>query len=398
MNDSAVDDLTLRVAGSIHEVDAAAWDACAARDPAAINPFVRHAFFSALEDSGSVCVATGWKPHHLLLESPEGRLIGCAPLYLKSHSYGEYVFDWGWAQAYQRAGGRYYPKLQCAVPFTPVTGPRLMVRPDLPAARRTELQRALAAGMVELARRLKVSSLHVTFPPEDEWALMTEAGLMPRIGQQYHWNNEGYGSFDDFLSALSSRKRKAIRKEREKANSAGVEIVTLTGREIAAEHWDAFYRFYVSTSDRKWGQAYLERGFFDLLSARMGDAVVLMLGRQAGRWVCGAINLRSHDTLYGRNWGAVVDVPMLHFEVCYYRAIDFAIAHKLAWVEAGAQGQHKIQRGYLPRATYSAHWIADPGLRGAVARFLAAEREAVEQDMEALAELGPFKRGEDQPC
>jgi predicted N-acyltransferase len=257
---------------------------------------------------------------------------------------------------------------------------------------RRSLQRTLLAGMVELARQLKVSSLHVTFPTEEEYDLMRGAGLLARLGQQYHWKNEGYGSFDDFLEALSSRKRKNIRKEREKANDAGVEILTLTGKEITSEHWDAFYRFYTSTSDRKWGQAYLERSFFDLLGESMGDAVVLMMGRQGKRWVCGAINLRSHDTLYGRNWGTIVDLPMLHFEVCYYRAIDFAIANKLAWVEAGAQGQHKIQRGYLPRATYSTHWIADSGLRGAVARFLEQERDAVEHDIEALRELGPFKR------
>ena len=391
----AHDDLTLKVVGSIHDISATDWDGCASVSPETLNPFVRHAFYAALEESGSVSVSAGWKPQHVVLADKDGRVLGCAALYLKSHSYGEYVFDWGWAQAYERAGGRYYPKLQCAVPFTPVTGPRLMVRPDLAADDRAALQRGLLGGMVELARRLKVSSFHVTFPPEDEYALMSEAGLLPRIGQQYHWKNEGYGTFDDFLEALSSRKRKNIRKEREKANACGVEIVTLQGAEITAAHWDAFYRFYTSTSDRKWGQAYLERSFFDLLSACMGDAVVLMMGRQSGRWVCGAINLRSHDTLYGRNWGTMVDLPMLHFEVCYYRAIDYAIEHKLAWVEAGAQGQHKIQRGYLPRPTYSAHWIADPGLRGAVGRFLDQERAAVEQDIEALVELGPFKRGGD---
>jgi predicted N-acyltransferase len=272
-----------------------------------------------------------------------------------------------------------------------------MVRPDVAPELRTSLQRTLIAGMVELARQLKVSSLHVTFPTEEEYRVMTDAGLMARIGQQYHWKNDGYGTFDDFLAALSSRKRKNIRKEREVANGAGIEIETLSGRDITSAHWDAFYRFYLATSDRKWGQAYLERAFFDLLSERMGDAVVLVMGRRGKQWVCGAINLRSHDTLFGRNWGTIVDVPMLHFEVCYYRAIDYAIANKLAWVEAGAQGQHKIQRGYLPRATYSAHWIADAGLRGAVARFLAAEREAVAQDMQALTELGPFRRDSASP-
>ncbi len=397
MNDSSLSDLSLKVVGSIHKVPAESWDACAATDRREINPFVRHDFLSALEDSNSVGLDAGWKPQHLVLEAADGQVLGCAPIYLKGHSYGEYVFDWGWAQAYERAGGRYYPKLQCAVPFTPVTGPRLMVRPDLRAETRTALHRTLVAGMIELARELKVSSVHVTFPTEPEFEVMTAAGLLPRLGRQYHWKNDGYASFDDFLEALSSRKRKNIRKEREKANEAGIEILTLVGDEITSEHWDAFYKFYQSTSDRKWGSAYLERSFFDLLSARMGEAVVLMMGRKDGRWVCGAINFRSHDTLYGRNWGTIVDVPMLHFEVCYYRAIDFAIANKLAWVEAGAQGEHKLQRGYLPRATYSAHWIADAGLRGAVARFLEAERQSVVDDMEALTELGPFKRENASP-
>ena len=397
MTGSDEDELTLKVAGGVDQIPAAEWDACASATPETINPFVRHAFFSALEDSKSVSNMAGWKAQHLLLYGPDRSLLGVAPIYLKSHSYGEYVFDWSWAEASQRAGGRYYPKLQCAVPFTPGTGPRLRVRPTLPEAQRTNLQRTLLAGMVELARQLKVSSLHVTFPTEAEAAVMDDAGLLPRIGQQYHWRNDGYETFDDFLAALSSRKRKNIRKEREVANSAGIEILTLSGKEITSEHWDAFFQFYMSTSDRKWGQAYLERSFFDLLGERMGESVVLMMGRQGARWVCGAINFRSHDTLYGRNWGTVVDVPMLHFEVCYYRAIDYAIANKLAWVEAGAQGQHKIQRGYLPRATYSAHWIADPGLRDAIARYLVAERESVTEDMENLTELGPFKRSGASP-
>ncbi len=384
-------DWTLKVVSSIHDIDATDWDVCAGVHGPQHNPFVRHAFFSALEDSGSVDADTGWQPQHVVLEDSKGRILACAPLYLKNHSYGEYVFDWGWAEAYQRAGGRYYPKLQCAVPFTPVTGPRLLVRGDSDASTRTELQRALLAGMEELARRLKVSSLHVTFPTQSEADLMTQAGFLPRLGEQYHWKNEGYASFDDFLEALSSRKRKAIRKEREKANSAGITIRTLVGSEITSTHWDAFFDFYMNTSDRKWGQAYLTREFFDLLGQRLGDAVVLVIGEQSGTPVCGALNLRGGDTLFGRNWGTLVDIPMLHFEVCYYRAIDFAIAHKLAWVEAGAQGQHKLQRGYLPRATYSAHWIADTGFRQAVARFLEQEREAISEDIAVRTELGPFK-------
>lgn len=379
---------TLKVVSSIHGIDASSWDACAG----AQNPFVRHAFFSALEDSASASAEAGWQPQHLVLERADGRVLACAPLYLKSHSYGEYVFDWSWAEAYQRAGGRYYPKLQCAVPFTPVTGPRLMVRGDVDAGETDELRRALTAGMVELARRLKVSSLHITFPSAEENALMTEAGFLPRIGEQYHWKNEGYATFEDFLAALSSRKRKAIRKERETANSAGIAIRTLVGAEITSRHWDAFFRFYMNTSDRKWGQAYLNREFFELLGQRMGEAVVLVMGEDGGRPVCGALNLRGGDTLFGRNWGTLVERPMLHFEVCYYRAIDFAIQHKLGWVEAGAQGRHKLQRGYLPRPTYSCHWIADRGFAGAVARFLDEERAAVAADIDAQAELGPFRR------
>ena len=385
-------DWTLKVVSSIHRVAAKDWDACAGVGTVTHNPFVRHAFFSALEDSKSVDVEAGWQPQHMVLEDRAGRVLACAPLYLKTHSYGEYVFDWGWAEAYQRAGGRYYPKLQCAVPFTPVTGPRLMVRADLDEATQRELRHTLLAGMIELARRLKVSSLHVTFPTEAEFDLMSEGGLLPRIGEQYHWKNQGYASFEDFLGALSSRKRKTIRHERAVANGAGVEIATLTGDDIKPHHWDAFFSFYMNTSDRKWGRAYLTREFFDLLDQRMGEAVVLVMGEKGGQPVCGALNLRGGDTLFGRNWGTVVDVPMLHFEVCYYRAIDFAIEHKLAWVEAGAQGQHKVQRGYLPQRTYSSHWIADPGFKAAVARFLEQEREAVAQDIEAVTALGPFKR------
>ena len=266
-----------------------------------------------------------------------------------------------------------------------------MVRPELDADLRAELRHTLLLGMIELARRLKVSSLHVTFPREEEWTLMERSGFLPRLGEQYHWRNEGYASFDAFLAALSSRKRKAIRKEREKANGAGVEIVTLVGADIKSAHWDAFFRFYMNTSDRKWGQAYLNREFFQLLGERLGDAVVLVLGTEGSRPVCGALNLRGGDTLFGRNWGTLVDYPMLHFEVCYYRAIDFAIAENLAWVEAGAQGEHKLQRGYLPRPTYSAHWIAEKGFKAAVAQFLERERAAITADIAEQTESGPFR-------
>jgi predicted N-acyltransferase len=382
------DSFTLKVVSSIHAVPAADWDACAGAHAPTHNPFVRHAFFSALEDSGSVSPDQGWQPQHLVIEH-KGRVAACAPVYLKGHSYGEYIFDWGWAQAFERAGGRYYPKLQSAVPFTPVTGPRLLVRTDVPAP--ADLQRALASGLIERARQLKVSSAHVTFATSDEQALMTEAGFLPRLSEQYHWKNNGYATFADFLAALSSRKRKTIRREREIANER-VKIKTLTGDAITARHWDAFYRFYMNTSDRKWGQAYLTRDFFTLLGERLKDAVVLVMGEENGALVCGALNLKGGDTLFGRNWGTAVDYPMLHFEVCYYRAMDFAIENHLAWVEAGAQGEHKIQRGYLPRATYSSHWIADPGLREAVADFLLREKAAVSAQMAALTDLGPFKR------
>ena len=383
---------TLKVHASINRIPKADWDACANIAAPDFNPFVRHDFFSALEDSGCATADSGWLPQHLTVEDANGRIVACAPLYLKNHSYGEYVFDWGWAQAYERAGGRYYPKLQCAVPFTPVTGPRLMIRAEAADVTRMELQHTLLAGMVELAQRTKVSSVHITFATEAEYDLMDESGFLSRIGEQYHWKNEGYTTFDDFLAKLASRKRKAIRHEREKANTCGVKIDTLVGADVKSHHWDAFFKFYMNTSDRKWGQAYLNREFFDLLSQRMGEAVVMVMGEENGRPVCGALNLRGGDTLFGRNWGTLVHHPMLHFELCYYRAIDFAIAHKLAWVEAGAQGEHKVQRGYLPRATYSGHWIADRGFRGAVADFLDRERAAIIQDIAATTELGPFKR------
>ena len=379
------DSATVRVVSGLAEIAAADWDACAG----GADPFLSHAFLEALEASGSATAETGWLPQHLALEDDKGRLIGAAPLYLKSHSYGEYVFDWGWASAYERAGGRYYPKLQCSVPFTPVTGPRLLLRPDAPPAAAD----ALIAAMIELARRHKVSSLHVTFPRRSEWERFGAAGFLQRMGQQFHWENDGYGSFDDFLEALNSRKRKQIRRERRDALLGGIEIETLTGSAIEARHWDAFFRFYRSTSDRKWGEAYLTRSFFDLIGARLAERIVLVMAKKSGRYVAGALNLIGGDTLYGRNWGCIGDFPFLHFEVCYYRAIDFAAARGLKRVEAGAQGQHKIQRGYLPAPTYSAHWIRDPGFAGAVADFLRRERHALAHEMEQLEqELSPFKR------
>jgi uncharacterized protein len=377
--------VTVKVASRLAEFSASEWDACAGDE----NPFLSYAFLEALESSGSATPETGWLPQHLALEDGTGRLLGAVPLYLKSHSYGEYVFDWGWASAYERAGGSYYPKLQCAVPFTPVTGPRLLLRRDAPQ----QATDTLIAAMIELARRHKVSSLHVTFPTRGEWERLGGAGFLQRVGQQFHWHNEGYGSFEDFLAALNSRKRKQIRRERREAVENGVEIETLSGGDIETRHWDAFFRFYRSTSDRKWGEAYLTRAFFDLIGKRMADRVALVMAKKNGRYVAGALNLIGRETLFGRNWGCLGDFPFLHFEACYYRAIDFAIARGLKRVEAGAQGQHKIQRGYLPVETYSAHWIRDPGFARAVADFLARERQALGTEMGALeATLSPFRR------
>ncbi len=377
--------LAVKVVSRIAEVPAADWDACAGG-----NPFVSHAFLDALEESGSATAKTGWLPQHLVLPDPKGGLLGCAPLYLKNHSYGEYVFDWNWADAYERAGGRYYPKLQCSVPFTPATGPRLLVHPT---AEREEVMAGLTAAMLELARRHQASSLHITFPPEAQFDALGRFGLLQRLGVQYHWQNRGYAAFDDFLDALASRKRKAIRKERRKVAESGIRLRALTGGEIEPRHWDAFFEFYMATADRKWGQPYLTREFFHLLGERLTDRVVLMLADYQGEPVAGALNLKSGDTLYGRNWGALGRFRFLHFETCYYQAIDYAIAHGLKYVEAGAQGEHKIQRGYLPTATYSAHWIADANFSRAVEEFLARERAAVEQEIAYLADHSPFKEG-----
>ncbi len=375
--------LTLTLHKSIAEIPAADWDACAGTD----NPFVSHAFLSAIEDSGSAGPRTGWLPQHAVLRDGEERVLAAAPMYAKSHSYGEYVFDHGWAHAFERAGGRYYPKLQVASPFSPVPGPRLLIRPDSRLA-----PAGLAGALTQAADQLGLSSVHITFCTEAEWQALGEAGWLQRIGLQFHWQNHGYADFDGFLAALSSRKRKSLRRERRDANEAGLEFLTLRGAEIGRAEWNAFYEFYTSTVDRKWGSAYLTRDFFPLLGERLGDAVVLMLARHRGRPVAGALNLLGTDTLYGRNWGCTGDWPFLHFELCYYRAIDFAITHGLARVEAGAQGEHKIQRGYLPQPTYSAHWIAHTGLRHAVAEFLEVERLEKQAQIAALAEQSPFRK------
>ncbi len=382
------DALTIRTVDAIAAVDPAAWDRCAGGG----NPFVSHAFLRLLEETGCVGRRSGWLPQHVLLEDAGGTLLGAAPAYLKSHSYGEYVFDHGWADAYERAGGQYYPKLLVAVPFTPVPGPRLLVPPG-PAQERHRL--GLIAGLVEIVKHNEISGAHINFIEPAEAARLAETALLIRHGTQFHWQNRGYGTFDDFLGALASRKRKQIRKERAAVKAAGIEVGPVLGTEMRTRDWDAFYRFYVDTYDRKWGQPYLTREFFARLGAEMGDAVVVIIARHAGAPLAAALNLRGTDALYGRNWGAAQDVKFLHFEACYYQAIEFAIAHKLAKVEAGTQGPHKIQRGYEPVTTYSAHWIADPRLRAAIAQFLDRERKAVARDIAALAELSPFRQGED---
>ncbi len=377
---------TVKVFSSINDLEAVAWDACAGGD----DPFLSHAFLAALEDSGSVAPQNGWMPRHLAVIGDDGEtIIGCAPLYLKSHSYGEFVFDWGWADAYERAGGRYYPKLQAAVPFTPVTGRRLLLAPGAPA----ETADLLASAMIQLAEQLKVSSVHVTFPTGSEWERLGRLGMLTRTGSQYHWQNPGYACFDDFLDRLSSRKRKAIRKERAAVTGQGVVLRTLTGADIEERHWDAFYGFYRNTSDRKWGNAYLNKAFFLRLGEVMADRVVLVMAEDGqGRPVGGALNLMGGDTLFGRYWGCQERYRFLHFEACYYRAMDFAIARGLKRVEAGAQGEHKIQRGYLPIPTYSAHWIADLRFREAVERFLADERVAVDHEICVLSAGSPFRK------
>lgn len=376
---------------SLADIAPADWDACACPEAATgrpIDPFTTHRFLSALERSGSVGRGSGWTPCHLVARAG-GRMTGAMPLYLKSHSQGEYVFDHTWADAYERAGGRYYPKLQGAVPFTPVTGRRLLTGPHDDG--RTAA--ALLAAAVRIAAEARLSSLHITFCTAQESADGTRAGLLPRLSQQYHWQNHGYAGFDDFLAALASRKRKVIRKERAMAQSFGGTIRRLTGDQIEPHHWDAVWTFYQDTGSRKWGRPYLTRDFFGELHATMRDDILLVLAERGGRLVAGALNFIGRNTLFGRYWGAVEDHPCLHFECCYYQAIDHAIAAGLAGVEAGAQGEHKLARGYLPVATHSLHWIADAGFRAAVARYLQVEAAAVGDEIAALASFGPFRKG-----
>ncbi|CAE7594436.1 yhdW [Symbiodinium microadriaticum] len=379
-------------ADAIKEVGEEAWDRCN-RDEAgrAYSPFTRYAFLAALEGSGSADWQTGWGPRHLVLEDDAGTIQGVAPMYLKTHSQGEYVFDHSWAHALERAGGDYYPKLQICVPFTPATGPRLLVDGSNPD--KAALQSHLIAGASEFARRMELSSVHMTFATKPEWDIAGKLGLLQRTDQQFHWLNDGYETFDDFLAALSSRKRKQIKRERRDAlKDNGISIDILNGDDLTEEHWDAFYHFYMDTGARKWGRPYLTRTFFSQIGETMAEDIVLILARRDGRYIAGAINFKSHDTLFGRHWGAVEHHPFLHFEICYYQAIQYAIDHGLSRVEAGAQGAHKLARGYMPSLTYSAHWIGHEGFRAAVDEFLKRERDMVQEDQSYLAAHAPFRK------
>jgi uncharacterized protein len=407
----SLSDLRIRVIPAIADIAPEVWDACAnpdstqvlasAFEPAensralpgaqsnAYNPFISHDFLFSLEASGSATAKTGWQPQHLLAESADGAVLGVAPCYLKSHSRGEYVFDRGWAEAYENAGGQYYPKLQVAVPFTPATGRRLLVRPQHDA---DAVRAALTAGLVELCRQRQASSAHVTFLTEPEWLFLGQHGFLQRTDQQFHWENAGYASFDVFLAALAARKRKAIKRERRDALANGITVEWLTGSGLTETIWDAFFAFYMDTGSRKWGRPYLTRAFYSLVGERMRDRIVLMMAKRAGRYVAGAINFIGSDTLFGRHWGAIEHHPFLHFELCYYQAMEFAITRKLARVEAGAQGEHKISRGYMPNTTYSAHYIANPSFRRAVADYLVRERAGVEAFGQELAAAAPFRK------
>jgi len=390
-------EVKIRVETSFQDISKESWDGLsgtARGQPGGLyNPFVSHAYLSSLEESGSATADTGWLGQHLLMEDGNGGLSGGLICYLKNHSQGEYVFDHGWADALERAGGRYYPKLQCSVPFTPATGPRLLAAATADAA---AVRDSLAAGLQELARRHKVSSAHVTFLPDAEIPTFERAGFLHRTDQQFHFVNDGYASHNDFLDTLASRKRKALKKERRAALEHGISIDWLTGKDLTESVWDQFFRFYMDTGSRKWGRPYLTRKFYSLIGERMADDILLVMAKRNGTYIAGAINFIGSDALYGRHWGAIEDHPFLHFEVCYHQAIDFAISKGLKRVEAGAQGEHKLARGYLPATTHSAHFIAHPGLKRAVADYLERERQEVEQMSDILAEHSPFRKGERQ--
>jgi len=415
-------ELRISVAETIAAVDADQWDACANPQTGAAgtkgqadagngqeaagssatsgaeqqgyNPFISHAFLAALEQSNSVGPRTGWQPRHVLVRTADGTLIAAAPCYLKSHSRGEYVFDHGWAEAYASAGGSYYPKLQVAVPFTPATGRRLLVRQTNDSQ---AIARAIGSGLVEICKICGASGVHVTFTPETEFQLLGELGYLQRTDQQFHWENRAFANFEEFLSALTARKRKTIRRERHDALANGISVHWLTGSDLTEEIWDAFFQFYMETGSRKWGRPYLTRPFYSLVGQTMRERIVLIMAKRAGRWIAGAINFLGSHSLFGRHWGAIEQHPFLHFELCYYQAIDYAIAHQLSRVEAGAQGEHKIARGYLPTTTYSAHYIADPALRRAIADYLARERAYVTAAGAELATFTPFRKNFVEP-
>ncbi|MFG6518096.1 MULTISPECIES: GNAT family N-acetyltransferase [unclassified Sulfitobacter] len=384
-------EIEITVVPELAQIGQEDWDACACPEAAdggrPRDPFTTYRFLSALERSGSVGPGTGWQPQYLVARIA-GQVIAVAPMYAKSHSQGEYIFDHNWAHAYERAGGRYYPKLQIAVPHTPATGRRFLLRPGFEEAGTA----ALVQGAVQLTDNNALSSLHVTFCTEGEVARAEELGLMSRKSQQFHWHNRDYADFDGFLASLSSRKRKNIRKERAQAQDFGGRIHTFTGDRIEPEHWDAFWQFYQDTGARKWGSPYLTREFFDHAQESLRDDIALVLAERDGRWVAGALNFIGRETLFGRYWGCTEHHPFLHFELCYYRAMDFAITHGLARVEAGAQGEHKLARGYLPSPTWSLHWMRDPGFAAAVGEYLQAERDAVDEEISVLTDYGPFKK------
>ncbi|MBT4266005.1 MAG: N-acetyltransferase [Deltaproteobacteria bacterium] len=394
MESNFEDNISLRITDTIADISPEQWDACAnpgyasKGDDRSYDPFVSYAFLSALEKSESAVAETGWAPRHLILEDHNSQLLGTVPMYIKNHSQGEYVFDYQWADAFERAGGSYYPKLQVSVPFTPVTGRRLLVRPG---EHETAVETILIEGCMQAAKQLAVSSLHFTFLKNGQSDRLQELGFLLRTDQQFHWQNGGYTDFDDFLGALSSKKRRNIKRERRIALEEGVCIEHLTGSEITESHWDAFFRFYMDTGDRKWGSPYLTRRFFSMVGASMADRILLIMCRLGDNYVAGALNFIGGDCLYGRYWGTLGDFPFLHFEVCYYQAIEYAIRHNLAYVEAGAQGEHKLARGYLPHQTCSAHWIANDSFRAAIADHLISERRYVDENIQIWNEHSPFR-------
>ena len=378
----------IKVFPDIREIGQSCWDKCAAPKGSTFDPFTSYSFLRALEESKSVCSESGWSPCHLGLESSSGELLGIVPSYLKSHSQGEYVFDYAWADAFERAGGRYYPKLQISIPFTPATGRRLLVSDQVDSK---GLETELAQGLLTLADRLKASSVHLTFLEKEQWQGLSKLGFLQRTHSQFHWENRDYRSFNEFLDSLASKKRKNIKRERKGAIDSGVVIERITGEEILERHWDAFYKFYLDTANRKWGSAYLTREFFSIVGETMSEHILLIMCKKGGRYIAGAINFIGSECLYGRNWGCSEDYPYLHFEVCYYQAIDFAIEKNLKRVEAGAQGAHKLARGYMPTHTYSSHWIANNSLAEAVSNYLDQERQHVDREIDFVEQKGPFK-------